>query len=74
MATFTAAISGTVAHTVQWQVSTDGGKTFRNLAGATSAVLHFTATGGENGHLYRALFRNRFCAVVSDAAMLTVDP
>jgi hypothetical protein len=74
MATFTAAISGSVAHIVQWQVSTDGGKTFRNLAGVTSPVLRFTATGGENGYLYRAVFRNRYSAVVSDAAMLTVDP
>ena len=44
-ATFTAAASGNPTPTVQWQVSTDGGATFSNIAGATSTTLSFAATG-----------------------------
>ncbi len=40
---FSAAATGVPTPTVQWQVSTDGGATFTNLAGATSTSLSFTA-------------------------------
>ena len=57
-ATFTAAASGYPTPTVQWQVSTDGGKAFSDLAGATLAPLSFPATAAQNGYEYRAVFSN----------------
>lgn len=45
-ATFTAAATGLPSPTVQWQVSTDGGSSFNNVAGATSTTLSFTALAG----------------------------
>ena len=56
-ATFTAAATSNASdHTVQWQVSTDGGATLNNIAGATWTTLSFTATAGDNGKQYRAVF------------------
>jgi hypothetical protein len=57
-ATFTAAATGYPAPTVQWQVSSDGGSSYSNVSGATSTTLSFTATSGDNGNLYRAVFTN----------------
>jgi hypothetical protein len=71
MVTFTAAASGTTPK-VQWQVSTDGGKTFTNLAGATSATLSFTAAARQNGYRYRAIFSNAVGQVTSDSAQLLI--
>jgi hypothetical protein len=71
--TFTAAATGTPTPTVQWQVSTNGGKTYTNIAGATGTTLSFTATAGENGYKYRAVFTNALGALTSAAATLTVD-
>src|SRR5207237_9228884 len=42
-ATFVAAASGNPTPTVQWQISTNGGATFSNIAGATSTTLLLTA-------------------------------
>src|SRR5205807_3966510 len=55
-ATFTAAASGFPAPTVQWQLSTDGGTNFTNIAGATSTS--YSTTTGANGYQYRAHFTN----------------
>jgi len=55
---FTAAASGVPTPTVQWQVSTDGGTSFANIAGATSTTYTFTAATGDNGKQYRAVFSN----------------
>src|SRR5207245_8041739 len=38
LASFTAAASGSPAPTVQWQVSTDGGTIFTDIAGQTSTT------------------------------------
>ena len=57
-ATFTAAASGNPAPTVQWQVSTDGGVTFTDVAGATSGTLTFTTAAGQSGNQYQAVFTN----------------
>jgi hypothetical protein len=59
-ASFTAAASGEPTPTVQWQVSTDGGHAWGNLAGATSATYDFPTIEAENGYQYRALFTNEF--------------
>ncbi len=71
--TFTAAATGTPTPTVQWQVSTDGGKTFSNISGATSTTLTFVASAGENGYRYRAVFTNSLAVANSSAATLTVQ-
>src|SRR6266446_2499757 len=57
-ATFTAAANGFPVPTVQWQVSTNGGGTFSDIAGATSPTLSFTAAAPQNGNQFRAVFTN----------------
>lgn len=73
-ATFTAAASGNPAPTVQWQVSSDGGKTFTNISGATSTTLTltnvpFSLTGSD----YQAVFTNGVGTATTTAANLTVQ-
>ncbi len=60
---------------VQWQVSTDGGATFANVTGveANVLVLVFTASAGQSGNEYRAVFTNSFGSATTTAATLTVD-
>ncbi len=72
-ATFTAAASGNPTPAVQWQVSTDGGKTFNDVLGATSTTYTLTAEPSESGNQYQAVFTNSVGAVTTDAVMLTVD-
>ena len=71
--TLIAAASGTPAPTVQWQVSTDGGDTFTNLAGATSTTLTFIASASQNADLYRAVFTNSSASATTIPASLTVN-
>jgi len=71
--TFTAAAKGVPTPTVQWQVSTDGGTTYTNIAGATSTTLSFTTNFGQNGYKYRAIFTNSLGSATTYAAKLTVD-
>src|SRR5205085_1895749 len=71
---FTAAASGTPVPTVQWQVSTDGGVSFSDIAGATSTILSFTAVAADNGKRYRARFSNACTSnVATTAATLTIN-
>jgi CSLREA domain-containing protein len=70
--TFTAAARGRPTPTVQWQVSTDGGATYTDIAGATSTALTFTATAAENGNRYRALFTNQCGSDATRGALLIV--
>ncbi len=73
-ATFTAEANASPAATVQWQVSTDGGKTFTDIRGATSTTLLLTAvTALMNGDEYQAVFTNSLGKAVTTAATLTVD-
>jgi hypothetical protein len=74
-ASFTSAASGTPAPTVQWQVSTNGGGTFADLAGATSSPLVVPTTDtSKNGYQYRAVFSNgNLPNATSSAATLTVN-
>ncbi len=73
-ATFTAAATGTPTPTVQWQVSTNGGTTFTNLAGATSATLTINAvTAAMNLNQYKAVFTNSVSSATTTAATLTVN-
>jgi len=55
---FMAAANGVPTPTVQWQVSTDNGVSFTNIAGATSTTYTFTAALSQNGNQYRAVFSN----------------
>src|SRR5579864_7876877 len=71
-ATFTAAATGSPAPTVQWQVSTNGGTSFSNVAGATSTTLSFTTTTAQNGNQYKAVFTNAAGSTSTTAATLTV--
>ncbi|MCY2933216.1 MAG: putative Ig domain-containing protein [Planctomycetota bacterium] len=57
-ATFTASATGNPAPTVQWQSSPDGSTGWADIGGATSPTLSFTASVGDNGKYYRAVFSN----------------
>jgi hypothetical protein len=73
---FTAAAAGRPTPTVQWQLSTDGGRTFSNDttdAGNTTGTLTLPSTSlAQSGYAYRALFSNTAGAAVSAPATLTV--
>jgi hypothetical protein len=72
---FTASASGTPTPTVQWQVSTDGGNTWRSISGATSTTLSLNnVTAAMSGNKYEAVFTNSAGSAVSSAATLTVNP
>jgi subtilase family serine protease len=71
-ASFTAAASGTPAPSIQWQISTDGGATFINIGGATSAIYSFTPTLADSGDLIRAVFTSVAGSVTTTAASLVV--
>ncbi|HEV3255314.1 MAG TPA: hypothetical protein VG013_00410 [Gemmataceae bacterium] len=52
LATFTAAATGSSVVTVQWQASTDVGKTFTRISAnprATTTTLSFYASASQNG-------------------------
>ncbi|HTU17837.1 MAG TPA: immunoglobulin domain-containing protein [Gemmataceae bacterium] len=73
-ATFTVAASGSPAPVVQWQVSTDGGKTFSDISGATSTTLTLSnVQASQNGYEYQAVFTNLYGTAATSAATLTVN-
>ncbi len=73
-ASFEAAASGFPAPTVQWQISTNGGGTWKSVAGATSDQLMVAgAKTSESGDQYRAVFTNAGGEATSEAATLTVQ-
>jgi Bacterial Ig-like domain (group 3)/Immunoglobulin I-set domain len=72
-AVFKAAASGAPTPTVQWQVSTDGGKTWGTVAGGTATSLSVTAASADSGSEYRAVFTNSGGTATSSAATLTVQ-
>ena len=68
-ATFNVGIAGMPVITVQWQVSTDGGKTFTNIRGAVQPTLTLkNVKAALNGNMYRAVLTNAFDQIVSPAA------
>ncbi len=74
-ATFEAEAGGHPTPTVQWELSTDGGKTFQPIEGATQDTLTVSgAQASESGHLYRAVFKNVAGTAASEAVLLTVSP
>jgi hypothetical protein len=77
---FTIVATGSPAPTLQWQVSTNGGSTFTNLAndstysGVTSATLTLTNVPAQlNGNQYRCLATNSGGTATSNVATLTVN-
>jgi hypothetical protein len=73
-AVFTASATGGPPPTVQWQVSSDGGKTWTNISGATSMALMLDdVTAAMNGNEYHAVFTNIGGSTVSSAASLIVE-
>ena len=69
-----ASASGYPTPTVQWQVSTNGGSSFSNISGATSATYTINAvTASQNGYKYRAVFTNSAGTATTSVATLTVE-
>jgi hypothetical protein len=59
---------------VSWELSTDGGTTWSQIAGATENVLTLESTDRTmNGNLYRAVFTNAVGSRYTNAAQLTVN-
>ena len=71
-ASFTAAASGPPSPTYQWQVSTDGGSTWGNVSGATSATYSFTSASGDDGKCYRCVATNSVGTAQSSSAQLVI--
>jgi hypothetical protein len=71
--TFVSAGAGTPAPTAQWQTSTDGGVTWNNISGATSASLSFIAAASNNNNVYRVIYTNSCGTTASSPAFLTVN-
>lgn len=62
------------AGTYQWQISTNGGGTWTNISGATSASYTFTGvTAALSGNQYRCVVSNTCASTNSNAAVLTVN-
>lgn len=70
-ATFNTSATGATAY--QWQVSTDGGTSWTDVAGATGTSYSITGIGAaQNGHQYRVVVSNNCNSVTSNAASLNV--
>ncbi|MFI6944067.1 immunoglobulin I-set domain protein [Streptomyces sp. NPDC050418] len=71
--TLSAEAEGEPEPSVQWQVSPDGGQTWKDVEGATEKTFDFAAKAGQNGYQYRAEFENAAGKTRTRAATLTVD-
>lgn len=73
-ASFSIAAGGTTP-SYQWQVSTDGGATYTNIAGAVNATLNLNnVSSSMNNNRYRVIVTNTCpSSVTSDAAILTTN-
>ncbi|HMT75172.1 MAG TPA: choice-of-anchor J domain-containing protein [Chitinophagaceae bacterium] len=75
--TFTASVATGNPLAYQWQVSTDGGLTYNNISGATSATLTVSGvTATMSGNRYRFVVTSAPCAAVTSTSIgtLTVNP
>lgn len=57
---------------MRWQVSTEDGGTWSDVAGATAGTYTFTAAAAQDGHRYRAEFHNEAGTTRSAPMTLTV--
>jgi len=71
MANFQAGANGTLG--VQWQVSTDGGATWSNVAGGTMDTYSFATAASDNAHYYRALYTGQCGSIPTPPALLQVN-
>ena len=72
-AAFAVVVSGAPAPTLQWQLSTDSGASWSDIAGATTSLYTTPATSAaDNGKSYRAVATNSAGNAASNAATLTV--
>jgi hypothetical protein len=71
--TLKATANSNPAATVQWQLSTDGGKTFKDVTGATSATYVFAAPTSPGIEEFRAVFTNALGKATTKIAVVTVD-
>ena len=74
---FSATTTGGSPLTYQWAMSTDGGTTYTNITGATSATLSLTnVTQAMNGRKYRVTATAGPCGAVTSTSVgtLTVNP
>ncbi len=73
-ATFMVAATGAPAPGFQWQMSSDNGATYGDIAGATAASYITAATAAaDSGRLYRVRVANGAGSVDSNAVRLTVE-
>lgn len=71
---FSVVVSGVPTPSLQWQVSTDGGATFTNINGATTASYGLPSTlGSDNDRRFRVVASNASGSATSVAALLTVS-
>ena len=70
---FSASGTGTAPLTIQWQVSTDGGATFVNVANATNNTYTLTTSASDNAKQFGAQFSNLCGSTASAEATLTVN-
>jgi hypothetical protein len=72
-AAFSAAASGSPTPSVQWQLSSNGGASWSDIAGAASTGYAIASvTLAESGDQFRAVFTNAAGSVATAAATLTV--
>jgi hypothetical protein len=69
----TVSVVATNAGSYQWQVSTDGGATWNDIAGATADSYSIAATVADNGSQYRVVIGSCPSSITSDVATVTVD-
>ena len=69
-------VAATGASGYQWQISTDNGLTFTDIAGATSASFSITDNTGLNNKQYQVIVKesNNLCPRTSTPVTLTVNP
>lgn len=73
-ASFTVTTSGTVL-SYQWQISTDGGATWNNIAGANAASYSLVSlVTAQNGLRFRCIVTGVCGNSTSNAGLLTVNP
>ena len=73
-ATFDVVATGTPAPAYRWQLSTDAGASYADIAGAVASSYALpTSSAADNGHRFRVIVANAAGSVTSDAATLTVS-
>ncbi len=72
VAMFSYAATGSPVTLAQWQVSTNGGTNFNDVANATNSTLTFMATMANDGWLYQVSLSNTCGVTLSASALLTL--